>query len=222
MIVLAVFTDGRADCIRATIPSALAHLDGQVTRRVIFDDSGNERYADWLRDEFYAFQVVSWGERKGFAAAVAAGWHWLAGETVEPFVFHLEDDFTFNRPVPVDLMLSVLSRNPHVVQMALRRQAWNDIECAAGGVVEAHPEAYEDRTDQFGNRWLEHRQFFTCNPSLYRRTLLELGWPQEPASEAVFAGRALADPDARSGYWGARTDSPWVHHIGAIRVGTGY
>lgn len=139
------------------------------------------------------------------------------------YIFHLEDDFTFNQFIDVSTLAGILGRNPHLAQIALRRQPWNEQERAAGGVVEQYPDAYKDCEDEFGNKWLEHRLFFTSNPSLYRRQLIvEHEWPDVQHSEGIFTHTLLKDPDVRFAFYGARSTPPLVEHIGVTRVGSGY
>lgn len=222
-VALLVITDGRRDCIAQTIPSALANLNGPVTRRVIYDDSGTDEHTEWLRIEFPTFEVITHPMgRQGFGGAIRTAWAHV-GVGPERFVLHCEDDFTFNRPVDLNAMVDVLDEQPHLVQLALRRQPWNDHERLAGGVVEQHPDAYIEETDSAGRTWLEHRLYFTTNPSLYRRSLCLTEWPEGADSEGHFGHRIIqADPDAMFAFWGARDSGEWVHHIGTERVGIGY
>jgi hypothetical protein len=108
----------------------------------------------------------------------------------------------------------------------LKRQAWNDAERSAGGFMQIDPASYVQCAQYDGDQtlaWVEHRLFFTTNPSLYRRSLiLEADWPDSEQSEGMFTHLLREDPDARFGYWGRRDDEPWVHHIGVERIGTGY
>lgn len=222
MIVVLVMTDGRGPLIERTLAGAAEHLHGRVTRAVIHDDSGDPDYTAWCRATFPTFTVTATAGRSGFAGAIRSAWAWLAVHTSEPYVFHLEDDFVFRRPVDLDELVGVLDAHPWLVQLALRRQPWNDRERAAGGIVELHPADYTDRTDG-QHCWLEHRRFFTTNPSLYRRTLTTRGWPSGPQSEGRFGVELLdAHPDWRFGFWGARDSGEWVEHIGVERAGTGY
>lgn len=222
MICLLVFTDGR-DHIYETIPSALAHLHGPINRRVIYDDSGDALNRSRLHDAFPTFVIAHSPEgRLGFGGAIRFMWRYLAAWGEQPFVFHLEDDFTFSRDVDLEAMASVLEKNPHLVQMALRRQAWNDAERAAGGVVEVSPTDYVDCFDG-ANDWLEHNKFWTTNPSLYRRVVCSQGWPEDPHSEGKMGAQLRAiSTYVRFGYWGARASGAWVEHIGRERVGLGY
>lgn len=225
MIALLVMTDGR-DTIYQTIPSAEANLVGPISERWIHDDSGDRDHADKLRRIFPDYTVMTPSDftRRGFAGAIRNAWQGLRLHCRAPYVFHLEDDFTFNRPVDLVDMVGILERHPHLVNLALRRQPWNAYEAAAGGIIEQHPDAYmEQRDDLAREPWLEHRLFFTTNPGLYHRTLIADDWPEGPESEGRFTHSLLqSDEDLRFGYYGAKASGEWVHHIGNSRAGIGY
>lgn len=158
----------------------------------------------------------------GFGGAIRAGWRRILAETDADFIFHLEQDFTFNRPVPIGEMAAVLRARQHLVQLALRRQPWNDQERAAGGIVEMHPGDYVEH-ELNGWRWLEHTRNFTTNPSLYPRWVCEAGWPDGDQSEGHFGiDLRKRDPRLRFAYWGARDSGEAVTHIGETRAGRGY
>lgn len=222
MIALLIVTDGRQSCFERTIVSARAALLGPVTRVVVVDDSADDEYGLWL-DALLgrSAEITHHHQRAGFAAAIRTGWMQLY-DGPEEFIFHLEDDFTFNRTVHLGALAEVLLEEPNLAQLALRRQPWNDEERAAGGIVEQHPDDFADCSDRHGHEWLEHRRFFTTNPSLYRRQLCGRGWPQVARSEGVFTHQLLEDPDLRFGFWGPRHSGEWVRHIGDDRVGVGY
>lgn len=159
--------------------------------------------------------------RLGFAGAIAQGWRKVI-ETGAEWVVHLELDFTFNAPVALDQMLTVLQKNPYLVQMALKRQPVNEAEREAGGIVEMWPDEYEQRTVR-GHVWTEHRLFFTTNPSVYPVALCHRGWPQVERSEEAFTNLLLPDPKMRFAFWGGKFDPPLVEHIGDRHAeGNGY
>jgi len=222
-IALAVVTDGR-DCVHTTIASALAMLEGPITEYWLYDDSGDILHTAALRSRYAPIGFRVWshpGGRQGFGGAIRYLWSTLTEESDAEWVWHCEDDFTFNREVPLARMATVLRTNAHLAQICLRRQAWNEAEKAAGGIVELNPGDYVDRRDVFGNQWLEHRRCFSSNPCLYRRSLCQRGWPDVKHSEGVFTHDLLAD-GYRFAYWGDRYDPPWVTHTGHERVGSGY
>lgn len=225
MISLLVFTDGRDDCLEQTITSAIENLRGPISVRLINDDSGDADHRSELLERYapLGFELVPPAPtRQGFGGAIRHAWAYVR-QLAPMFVFHLEDDFLFRRPVDLEQMAKVLIEQPHLVQIALRRQAWNDAERAAGGVIEQHPDDYVQASNVWGDRWLEHRRFFTTNPSLYwRRLPARREWPDAEHSEGVFTAQLLADPDLRFAYWGDSADEPWVEHIGVDRAGERY
>ena len=232
---LLVMTDGRRDCIAKAIPSALVnirHHEADEFREGlpfdelwIHDDSGDPEYRRWL--ERFGFETFGPpAGRSGFGGAIRSAWQHLREHSSADLIFHLEDDFTFRRRIGLDAMAHILDTNPHLVQLALRRQPWNEHERAAGGIVEQHPDAYvdtEQHDDSGSFYWLEHRLFFTTNPSLYRRSLIEEHeWPDVRNSEGIFSHHLLGDDRIRFGFLGARDSGEAVEHIGYERVGTGY
>jgi hypothetical protein len=219
MILFLVMTDGR-EHITDAIRSAEANVTGPITERVIHDDSGDEAHRLWLNRTFPDYRVIYRTERQGFAGAYANAWRFLS-EQPQRWVFSTEDDFTFNRPVDLSAMLDVLATRSYLAQMALRRQAWSDAEKAAGGVIEQNPGDYEPH-EWNDHAWLEHRRFWTTNPSLFGRELTDIGWPVEKASEGHLTRVLTAEPTTRFGYWGKRDDAPWVTHVGSERIGFGY
>jgi hypothetical protein len=158
----------------------------------------------------------------GFAGAVQEGWRQVL-DTGCDYVVHVESDFLFNERVPLMDMIAVLEANPYLTQMTLLRQAWNDVEKAAGGIVQACPEQFEEITRD-GHTWTETRRWiFSTNPSVYPVELCRRGFPDPPESEGRFGGMLYRDrPECKSAFWGGKFDPPKVTHIGGVRTGGGY
>lgn len=229
-IALLVITDGRSACLAQTIESAKKRLRGPITEFVMYDDTGDSQHRRMLARTYPEFAHINAGPRQGFGGAIAHAWQYLADWSEADYVFHLEGDFTFNREVDLLALAATLEAHPELAHMALRRQAWAPVEIAAGGVVEMHPDAYTDVfVDVHQRAWLEHRLFWTTNPSLIHMDLIRRGWPDVPQSERQFTEYLLREgspwvpgDEVRFGYWGRREDGPWVHHIGDERAGRGY
>ncbi len=221
MITLLVMTDGRDDVLARTLPVAAESIPYE--HLVIHDDTGDIDHRLRLADTYRQFgaKVIGGPERRGFGGAIRAAWQHLERFSA-PFVVHVEDDFLLHRYVDWLAMADTLTRQPHLAQLALRRQPWNEEERAAGGIVEQHPDDYVECSDT-GAVWLEHTRFFTTNPSMYRRTLCTEGWPAGADSEGRFGIELLGrHPNMRFAFWGDRESGEWCEHVGHERVGTGY
>lgn len=220
-VAVLVITDGRDECLAETVASAQTNLMGAVRERWMFDDTGDPDHREMLRKAYPRFTVIDGGPRQGFGGAIRYAWKTLLERSNAEHVFHLEGDFTFNVMINLWALERVLETQPHLVQVALLRQPWNEEEKAAGGIIECHPDDYREVCDG-SNTWREHRRFFTTNPCMYRRSLMERGWPDVEHSEGHFSIELFKDPTARSAFWGTNTQGPWVNHIGLERVGVGY
>lgn len=217
---LMVLTDGRADCLAQTLASAdkMLRPAGPLSRTII-DDSGDLAYGIELEARYPRYTHVHHQGKLGFCGAVRSLWANIPEGT--DYVFHLEDDFIFERRVFLRDMTTVLDANPRIAEITLMRQAWNPTEIEAGGVMQVNPEAFTPCTDGM-NFWSEHRLYFSTNPSLYRVDLTRKPWPEGPGCEGKFGIALLKDPELRFAVWGDSADGPWVSHIGKERVGVGY
>lgn len=154
----------------------------------------------------------------GMAGAVRAAWQTALDDQWD-HLLHWEEDFRIDQPVDLDGMQYVLDRAPHLAQIVLKRQPWNDEEIAAGGIIELHPDDYTEFKAWGRNiRWTEHSRIFSLNPCLIPRSVLELGWPD--GNEAGFTEKCL-DAGYRFAFYGGRDDPPRVEHVGTVR-GTGW
>lgn len=160
-------------------------------------------------------EVVDDYEHKlGMAGAVRAAWQWALDSGCD-YLFHVEEDFRFLQPVPFDQLVYVLERAPHLAQVVLKRQPWNDEEKAAGGIVECAPNEYVECKAWGRNiTWTEHARIFSLNPCLIPRRVLELGWPD--GNEAEFTRRCL-DAGYRFAFYGPKFAPPMVEHVGEHR-----
>lgn len=223
MIGLLVITDGRGPCLKRTLMALEQKLVGGFSYRLMVDDSMQPDYAAWLDATYPMFDHLHLEPKAGFCGAIQAGWERLGWENVD-YILHVEDDFELVEQINLADLQQALDENPHLVQMALKRQPVNDMEKKAGDLVRMWPQEFTDT-----EKWLEHRLWFTTNVSLYRASLMIKGWPDPPQCERHFTDRLLtegfdhvAPDDVRFGLWGRRDDPPKIWHIGDQRVGTGY
>jgi hypothetical protein len=232
-IALLVITDGRDDCLRRCVES-LHHLHGNISERWMHDDTGDDAYRAELAARYPTWRHIDAGPRAGCAGAFQSCWRKLRVGSVAKHLFMIEGDFEFFRPVDLNAMAGLLDERPYLAEVALIRDSVNAEEQAAGGVVECHPDWYTDMADEQGRQWLEQGAFYTTNPNLFRRTLLDVPWPEHRPgtySESTFHQQLMSGgtpevpgDQVRYAYWGPRDSGVWVRHIGHQRHhdGRGY
>lgn len=215
-----ILTNGREPLFRRTIRSWRTMWGNtKLAQAIVIDDSQEHAYSQMLHEEYGGYDIFSSDESLGFGGAIQAAWKRLDHDI--DYVFHLEDDFTFNSPIDVTGMLEVLGAHPRLAQLVLKRQPWSPEEHAAGGIVEMWPDLYTEM-DWCGYRWTEHDLFFSTNPSFYPAAITEKGWPSGAGSEAQFTEYLRTICGHRFAFWGAKFDPPRVTHIGRKRTGRGY
>lgn len=217
---LLVVTNGRDSLLSRTVASAESRLVGQFCSRVIHDDSADPDHRVRLGEAYPDYTIIGADRTLGFGGAINNAWEYLSQLELD-FVFHLEDDFLFNEDIPLDRLCAVLRAEPRVQQVALLRQPWNQEERTQGGLLRVRSHTYNDMSVD-GVPIVAHRNFFTTNPSLYRHSLMRLGWPTGPSSEGVFGINLFRDPDVICSFLGTKADPPKVEHIGDYRTGVLY
>jgi hypothetical protein len=212
-IALVVFTDGRLRCLKEAIDSAEENLKCVFKDKLIVNDepSAYAEIQSWYSSR--GFEIISNAARYGYCYSIKRAWAQLYALGKVDYVFHLEDDFTFNEPIPVLDMIKILKRDPKLAQMALVRQPVNDIEIAAGSMIAACPERYL-RCAGDGFEWLENNFCFTNNPCIYPMEIATYPYPARtswPWGEGEFSA-FLREKGYRFGYWGKIDQKPMVHH----------
>jgi len=211
---LLVITNGRKAYLERTLASLAERLSySKFSRLVIVDDSGHEDYREWLTENYSAFELYLHPTNLGLSASIATGWEALFGDV--DYIFHLEEDFTFNADIPLDDMVKILDSDLSLAQVALLRQPVNEQEIAAGGIVEQNPDIYTER-ETSGIKWLQHTNLFTLNPCLYPHDTIENEWLRG-WGEREFTDMILKNGDTFA-YYGERGIAPLVHHIGEHRT----
>lgn len=214
---LLIMTNGRREYFER-MRSTLGKLHGNFTRTLVHDDSGDSGYQTWLKG--LGSEVVT-TNKIGFIRAMTSAWDAVKQDSNE-WVFHLEEDFLIMEDINVDTMITVLKSHTYLAQMVLLRSPIAGRELKKGGIIAAHPDRYKDKTDGT-NCWVEHRVGFSCNPSIYRKSLIhEHPWPTIPNSERQYGHVLLKNPDVKFAYWGKSTGAPKVMHIGKVRSGFNY
>lgn len=173
--------------------------------------------------------------QRGFCLTVGDVWQEACEEAERldcDYVFWLENDFLFRRPVDLEPLAQLLDANDDLAQIAFMRNAVNPVEAAAGGLFESRRSDYEPQfkvettevtglgARMRGHQWLKHRSYFTTNPSLMRRSFMEqYPFPESGRYCEGHYGLYLIEHGISFGVWG--DGKPWVEHVG-VRTGKGY
>lgn len=208
----------RSGYLRRSLESLNERVSGPIEQRVVYSDWGDEHRAEL--DAIVSplgYYVVGAGHH-GYTASTRRLWRYIETRVRTPYVFLAEDDFLFDRDVDLVPMIDVLRKETRLRQIALLRAPAYPREIEQGGIL-GWPEEEFTRIEGPGAR-LEHRLFWTMNPSLFRRSLVEYPWPQKVSSERAFGDLLLRDPRARFAFWG--TGEPWLTHIGEVRASDAY
>lgn len=213
-VALVVVTDGRGEYLSQAIKSLRESLVPWPEYRYIVDDSGNRLYAAMLRDLYGGeFGIAHHPEREGFVATVAHAWHTAVQLPDVEFVFHAEDDFTYNEPVDLERMIEILDENPHLAQLVLKRQPVNSDEEAAGDITRVRPDLWQQHPT-----FTEYCWNFSTNPSLIPRHVLQTCLRRGVGTAEMEITRFLQGLGYTFGYVGDLDDAPRVHHIGEHRA----
>lgn len=206
----------RRGYLERSIASLTEHVTGPIVQRVVYDCWGDPDIRAELARlvEPLGFYVVGPAAPVDFTGGMQAMWGYLRKRAKGAYIFQVEDDFTYQRPVDLSELIVGLRSDPNIVQMALLRDTY-PAEKEAGGILGRPTAAFVQR-----RMWLEHRLFWTNNPSLFRKSLTDVSWPSGHHSETLFGKSLFTNAKARSAFWGQGEE--WISHIGSIRAGVGY
>lgn len=209
----------RKEYLTASLASLTEHVSGPIVQRVVYSDWPEEVAGELAQIAEAAGFYVAGGPHVGYTEMRRRLWRYISKRAAGSHVFLSEDDFLFTRPVDLEPMLEVLHENPRMAQVALLRGAFYPRELEAGGVLPS----LKTKLEYHNHRpypFVTHRDHWTANPSLIRKSITDIAWPQGPSSERVFGTIILRDPAARFAYWG--DGEAWIEHLGTVKAGTGY
>jgi hypothetical protein len=230
---LALLCHGEARTFRRTVESFADRVTPEPERVAVFGDAVDAETLDGVvatvREAFprMPLRVGSThpDRQAGFCEATGRLWGIVTEKAltdIPEFVFWLEADFVFLRDVDLQPLADVLRAHRRLAQMSLVRDACNQQEALAGGLVASRPGEFEQR-ETAGNRWMEQRSYVTTTPSLMSAVFMVANpWLSDgqPACEGRF-GIELVQRGYSFGAWGSGEE--WVAHMGVRdKIGKGY
>jgi hypothetical protein len=207
----------RSAYLRQSLASLNAQITGPIVQRVVYSDWAEHREELVEIAQEAGFYVAGEGHH-GYTGSMRRMWAYLQKRAKGDYIFATEDDFLYPEPVDLGPMIETLKDAPHLAQIALLRDAFYQDERETGGIL-GWPKPAFTKVGQNGTSRLEHKLFWTANPSIFRKSLTDRPWPVGHHSETLF-GKQLIDAGLRFAFWGDHQEL--TRHIGEVRAGTGY
>lgn len=215
-ICIIILNDGRNDYLEQTLKSLDENLIvpiGSEVYKILYDDMPEGRDEETISRialEHKIDRVILSDKNNGIDQAVQNVWK----EVPEcDYVWHQENDFTYNEKIFVADMIRPLELNRMIGQVALQRQAWYDDEIEAGSMYKVPYRSYR-HGNIAGINLVFQDMFFTHNPCIYRYSSIA---QVSPYNELAFAEYLKKKGIKTFAYLGKLTDAPKVHHIGVIK-----
>jgi|GEM_PF-3374079 len=215
-ICVIILNDGRNDYLEQTLKSLVKNVvfpfEAELYK-ILYDDMPDGRDEELLSRialEYKIDRVILSDKNNGIDQAVQNVWK----EVPEcAYIWHQENDFTYNEQIAVEEMIRPLEMNRMIGQVALQRQAWYDDEIEAGGMYKVPYRTYR-QGNIAGTNLVFQDKFFTHNPCVYRYSSIA---QVSPYNELAFAEHLKKTGVKTFAYLGKLTDAPKVHHIGVIK-----
>lgn len=166
--------------------------------------------------EKYGFdQVILNRKNEGYSVSWRNAWRLVPNDT--DFIFHLEEDFTFNKPIIVKKMVRLLT-NPIVdlFQVFLKRQpVFEENDYVKD--VESGKIGWD--VNLLGQDAVLCNAFFNSNPGVYPYWITKIKLPFNPQEGVIIAELKKLFPSGHSAIFGKRNDPPLLTHTGVYNQG---
>lgn len=222
---LFVLGNGRKGYLERTIHSWELNLTEKPKHKIIFDDSGNNEYLNYLKQKFgNEYEIVQVGSKPmGQVYAINFIYNYLSKLDTDYFL-ELEEDWILLRPVTISKLISILKNNKNILQVRLSRTIVNIEDLKYGSTTGRLINSVKPSESKFINNeegsWYEWRGdlwFWSHNPSVYNRNMLSKIYPESGAydHERTFGINLLNEnKDYKIAIYSSNLYDAYVHHIG--------
>lgn len=219
---LFIVGNGRKRYLERTISSWEANLTDKPSAKIIFDDSGDSQYREYLTNRFgNDFEIVPVQETNaGQSTTINFIFNYLKNLRIEYFL-QIEEDWMLFRPIKISSIISVMQNNKQIVQMRIPRTVWHEasthsLDMEYGSLLRYYCEVSE--YDKKRN-WYEFRTkkyFWSNNPSVFHISVCDQEYPSNGIASEYDFGVSLFDQDDGNtfGYWARNVYDAYVSHIG--------
>jgi hypothetical protein len=226
-VCLFILGNGRDGYLERTIDSWEANVVGNITHKIIFDDSGNTEYQAWLEERFGdRFTIVPVADTNvGQVEAIKFVFNYIKNLDID-YVLELEEDWMLFRELNLDNIISVMEKNSNILQMRIPRTIWHseyhNIDLVAGSLLRHHKNIPDTRSRYVGKgnkRWFLWRgmfYFWSHNPSLYKKSMVYEEYLEHEVDHEYHFGADLFSKYPRGvvGFWAKNDYDAYITHIG--------
>jgi hypothetical protein len=221
---LFILGNGRAGYLDHTISSWEANLKTQPKYKILFDDSGNKDYVNYLNKKYgNRFTIVPINsEAVGQQKALVFIFNYLKELDTE-YYLQLEEDWVLNRPLDVVQIMEAMRGHDNIIQMRLPRTVWYTQKHYFDLMYGSHMSWQQDgKGANFVQKsnWFEKRgksYFWTHNPNLFPKKILDYTYPETKGGidhEQLFGLELYKNKNYVVGYWAKNFFDAYVTHIG--------
>jgi hypothetical protein len=219
-----ILGNGRKGYLERTIASWEANLTNKPKHSYIFDDSGSAAYVAWLNKKYSdRFTIVPVSNKSvGQVSAMKKIFNTMKDLDTEYFL-GIEEDWMLFRPVDISLIIKQLQSNNHILQMRIPRTIWHSdyhrLDIDSGSLLLYHlNDSRNEITKSVDGKWFEVRSsfyFWSHNPSVFRKSIFDEGYPETKSHEYDFGIKLLNKyEDAVVGFWATNPYEGYITHIG--------
>lgn len=226
-VCLFILGNGRDGYLERTVDSWEQNLVGNVTNKIIFDDSGSADYRDWLNEKFGdRFTIVPVAEESvGQVRAVSFAFEYIKGLDVD-YILEIEEDWMLFRELNLNNIIKVMENNNNIIQMRIPRTVWyaeyHYLDIVAGSLLRHHKNIPETKSRYIGKnnkRWFSWRgqfYFWSHNPSLFKKSIVYENYLDHDVDHEYHFGLNLFKkyPRAVVGFWAKNDYDAYISHIG--------
>ena len=216
-----ILGNGRGRFLDRTIASWEANLADDPKYKIIFDDSGNSEYREWLLNKFgNRFSIVPVSEHGlGQPGAIQFIFNYLSSLDVDYFL-ETEEDWMLNRPIAIKSLASEISNVTDVCQIRIPRTVWHEtnthyLDLEYGTLLNYYLTKYPNSQKENLYEIESDSYFWSHNPNLFHRNILDKPYPQKGIESEYLFGKKLFKSGFRAfAYWAKNPYDSYVSHIG--------
>ena len=222
-ITILFFSTSRYEYLEPMLESFHSNVDFQGTdiHKILMCDYPLRRDSERLYKlkKLYGIQDIVLNEDNlGYSLAWKKAWNLVPEDT--DFIWHQEEDFTFNKQVRVKDILPIFENSPiPLTQIVLKRQRWfptrDFIESIETGKIGRQIQC----TDTLNSNIIIHQHYFNSNPGLYPMWITKENYPHSPQESVIVGHLKQKYPDKYSCILGKIDDPPLIKHIGLYNQG---